>query len=275
MRTALIAAAVLVLGAGIAAPLAFAQAPKQGPGWFIPGAAHQPTPPRAVVHPVLPEQAKQAAPSAAAAEQPIPQLPPLPKGPAAPAAVMGVLSVPNVYRQSTAVQGIEKAIGARRKALNEAAKKEQAVWRKMQDALAHDRSKLSAGQIRAREKALQQRITKAQKEFSGRNQQTEEAARAAIAKVNRMLIAVIRQVAESRGMNLVLHREQVALNMDSFDITDAVAKSLNKVLPKVSVPPDSAMPIGPTASRNEERSAAAPVAPLPVPPVPASDGPKR
>lgn len=185
---------------------------------------------------------------------------------------MGVLSVPDVYRQSTAVQGIEKIIDGRRKALNEAAAKEQAVWRQMQESLGHDRPKLSPEQIRAREKALQERITKAQKEFAGRNQQIEEAARAAISQVNRMLIAVIRQVAESRGMNLVLHREQVALNMDSFDITDEVAKSLNKVLPKVTVPPDSAMPIGPQAGAGKPQAAPAPTpaAPLPVPPAPAA-----
>lgn len=181
---------------------------------------------------------------------------------------MGVLSVPDVYRQSTAVQGIEKIIDGRRKELNDAAAKEQAAWRKMQESLGHDRPKLSPEQIRAREKALQQRITEAQKEFTGRNQQIEEAARAAISQVNRMLIAVIRQVAESRGMNLVLHREQVALNMDSFDITDEVAKSLNKVLPKVTVPPDSAMPVGPQAGASGSEAAPAPAGPLPVPPTP-------
>ncbi len=217
-------------------------APQQGPGWFIPG-QH----PAAVPVPARPAPAPAPAPlqaAASAAPPAIPQLPALPKAPSPPAAVMGVLSVPDVYRQSNAVQAVQKVINARREALNQDAIKEQAVWRQMQEALAHDRPKLSPEQIRAREAALQDRITNAQKTFSGRNQQIQEAAQVAIGEVNRMLIAVIRQVAESHGMNLVLHREQVALNMNAFDITDEVAKNLNLRLPSVTVPPDGAMPVG-------------------------------
>ena len=38
-------------------------------------------------------------------------------------------------------------------------------------------------------------------------------------------------------MNLVLHRSQVALNVQEFDITDAVAAQLNRALPTVQIPP--------------------------------------
>ncbi len=62
----------------------------------------------------------------------------------------------------------------------------------------------------------------------------------ALGQIERTLIAVIRQVATSRGMNLVLHRAQVALNMNEFDITEEVTKQLNQVLPSVTVPPDDA-----------------------------------
>ncbi len=55
-------------------------------------------------------------------------------------------------------------------------------------------------------------------------------------------MAVIRQVSESRGMNLVLHRQQVALNVNEFDITNQVAGELNRILPSVSIPPDGVAP---------------------------------
>ena len=272
----------LIAMAGLASTLLLPQAgmaqtaPQQGPGWFVPGRSHPaaaPAPVRAAPAPQPPRPAQQAA------APPIPQLPALPKAKPPPAAVMGVLSVPDVYHQSTAAQEVEKVINARRKALNQDAVKEQGVWRKMQAALAHDRPKLTPEQIRARETALQDRITHAQKEFAGRNQQIQEAAQVAIGQVNRMLIAVIRQVAESHGMNLVLHLEQVALNMNEFDITDEVAKQLNKMLPSVTIPPDSAMPVGPP--KGPSAGVSGPVegagipAPLPIPPAPAADAPKR
>ena len=196
---------------------------------------------------------------------------------------MGVLSVPDVYRQSTAVQEMEKIINQRRNVLRDEAVNEQAVWRQMQAQLAQDRAKLTPAEIRARETALQDRITSAQQTFARRNQRIQEAAQVAIGEVNRMLIAVIRQVAESRGMNLVLHRGQVALNMNTFDITDEVASQLNRLIPSVKVPPDSAMPVGPLRSTAPGVAPGPPVAaagrppaaPLPLPPAVAAGAPKH
>ncbi|MGH7077902.1 MAG: OmpH family outer membrane protein, partial [Acetobacteraceae bacterium] len=154
-------------------PLLAQPQPSQGQGWFIPGSPHH-TAPAPASHPA-PVAAPQHAPAALPALPPIPQLPALPKGPVPPAAVMGVLSVPDVYRQSTAVQAMQKIVTERRNALSQDAIKEQTVWRKMQAELADQRAKLTPAQIRERETALQSRITKAQKDFAGRNQQIQEA----------------------------------------------------------------------------------------------------
>ncbi|MBN9509830.1 MAG: OmpH family outer membrane protein [Alphaproteobacteria bacterium] len=173
---------------------------------------------------------------------PAPELPPIPKGEAPPAAVIGVLGVPEVMRASTAAQAVEKVIGERRNKLNEDAQKEQGVWRDMQQALVNDRAKLSADQIRKRERDLQERITNAQRTFRERNRIIQEAAQYALQQIERTLVGVIRQVAEARGMNLVLHRSQVALNVNQFDITGQVAEQLNKVLVSVVIPPDGVSP---------------------------------
>ncbi|MDA8250364.1 MAG: OmpH family outer membrane protein [Rhodospirillales bacterium] len=200
---------------------------------------------------------------------PPPELPPVAKGEAPPAAVIGVLGVPEVMRASTAAQEVEKTIGARRNKLNEDAQKEQQAWRDMQQALANDRTKLNAEQIRARERALQERITNAQRTFRERNRVIQEAAQYALAQIERTLVSVIRQVSESRGMNLVLHRSQVALNVNQFDITEQVTTQLNKVLPKVIVPPDGVTPAEMVAAAKKEAAKAAAAKPA-VPAVPAA-----
>ena len=249
--------------------------------WFMPGQPHPaptaPTPPRANRPPphierapplAVPVQANRAAP----AEQtqpgpqvqlpPIPQLPALARGPTPPAAVIGVLGVPEVMRASTAAQQVEKILGARRDKLNQDAQKEQAAWRDLQQSLANERAKLSAEQIRAREHELQERITNAQRQFRERNKIIQDAAQYALAQIERTLIAVIRQVSESRGMNLVLHRAQVALNVNEFDITLQVTEQLNKLLPSVNIPPDGQEPplvanAGPNAGTNTGTNAGA------------------
>ena len=254
----------LTLAAALAAftlsPLAV---PAAAQGYFVPGqakpaapargAARKPVPraPTPTPAPVPPDaqDAGPAPPDTAEAPPPLqPQLPPppelptLPKGAAPPAAVIGVMGVPDVMRASSAAQAIEKTIGQRREALNLDAQKEQAAWREMQQALQADRAKLSPDQVRARERALQERITNAQRQFRDRGRIIQEAAQYALAQIERTLIAVIRQVADSRGMNLVLHRAQVALNVNEFDITDQVTTQLNKIIPTVVIPPDGVEP---------------------------------
>ncbi len=156
--------------------------------------------------------------------------------------VIGVIGVPDVMRASTAAQQVDRAIGERREKLNSDAQKEQAAWRDLQQALAAHRSTMSPEQIRAKERELQERITNAQRQFRDRNRIIQEAAQVALNEIQSALIAVIRQVSESHGMNLVLHRQQVALNVNDFDITDQVTEQLNKILPTVNISPDGVSP---------------------------------
>ena len=238
----------------LAAP---ALAQQQGPGWFVPGGqpqggqAQRPrqSAPRPQPGPVQPQvsaapqdQAEAEQPSPQVQLPPVPELPALPRGANPPAAVVGVLGIPDIMRASAAAQQIEKTIGERREKLNQDAQKEQAAWRDLQQQLANQRAKLSADQIRDKERELQDRITRAQKEFRDRNRIIQEAGQYGLAQIERMLIAVIRQVAESHGMNLVLHRNQVALNINEFDITQQVGEQLNKTLSSVALPPDGVSP---------------------------------
>ena len=64
----------------------------------------------------------------------------------------------------------------------------------------------------------------------------------ALGQIERELGQVIRTVAASRGMNLVLHQEQIALNIQPFDISPQVANQLNAVLPSVFIPADGVDP---------------------------------
>ncbi len=271
VRASMLLAALLVPGA-------IAVAQQQGPDWFVPGQQQPrptqrpaapgkpaqrptpstPTPPPIVQVPPLqpPGGGGAGAESGAEASEALPQaplppppeLPPMAKGTPPPVATMGVLGVPDVMRVSTAAQQVEKAIGERRDRLNQDAQKEQGTWRDLQQALASQRGTLTPEQIRNREKELQDRITNAQKQFRERNKIIQEAAQYSLAQIERTLVSVIRQVAESRGMNLVLHRAQVALNVNEFDITQDVADQLNKALPSVVIPADGVSPAAAAAA---------------------------
>ena len=251
-RSIAAAAAVLILS-----PLS-AYAQSSQPGWFVPSQPSQGAPQRgpaeghgtrhAVRLPDLgqpipatpkPDPSAQAA-AEAQANAPIPSLPPLIHENPPPPPIIGVIGVPDVLQAATAAQGVDKVIQQRRSALTEEAQKEQDLWRRTQEALADPRAHFSPDELRARELQLQNRIASDQLAFRNQEARIQAAAQVSLGQIERTLIAVIRQVATSRGMNLVLHRAQVALNMNDFDITEEVTKQLNQVLPSVTVPPDAA-----------------------------------
>jgi Skp family chaperone for outer membrane proteins len=201
---------------------------------------------------------------------PAPVLPTLPKAATPPPAVIGVFDVPEVMHASTAAQQVEKSIGERREKLNEDVQKEQDAWRTLQQSLLNDRARLTADQIRDRERQLQDRITNSQRVFRTRAQVLQDASQYALAQIERTMQAVLEQVAANHGMNLVLHRQQTALNFNAFDITPDVEQQMNKVLPNVLIPPDGVEPptlppaspsAGPAAAAGTPAGTAAATAP--------------
>jgi Skp family chaperone for outer membrane proteins len=159
-----------------------------------------------------------------------------------PTAIVGVLGVPDVMRMSSAAQAVDKVIGARKQELQVAIQRAQTSWREMEQTLRADAPKLSRDVLLTRERALQERVNADRHSLQEHQRIIQEAAQVALGQIERTLIGIIRQVSESRGMNLVLHRSQVALNVQEFDITDAVAAQLNRALPTVQIPPADADP---------------------------------
>ena len=173
-------------------------------------------------------------------------------------------------RASTAAQEIERVIGERRRKLNDDAQKEQAAWRDIQQQLGAQRGNASQDQLRAKERELQERITSAQRKFRDRNRVIQEALQYSLAQIERTLAGVLQQVAASHGMNMVLHRAQVALNTPDFDVSQEVVDQLNRILPSVVIPPDGVSP-----SQMAPPLAAAPPAPAPAPAAPAAAAGRR
>ncbi len=259
---------IVVLGAAgvlLAVPSGLAQQAPQGQNWFIPGQSRAAPERRAPARAAAPAPAAEppmaeAAPTDQAAAEttppeqlnvqlpPAPPVPDVPHGSLPPASVIGVLSVPDVLRTSIAYQAADKIISERRQKLNDDAQKEQAKLRDLGQQLANDRAKLSAEQIRAKEKDLQDRISESRRSFTERNRVIQEQGQYALLQIQRTLSEVVQKVAGSRSMNLVLQRAEVAVNIPEFDITMQVVEVLNKTLPTVVIPAEGVSPVNATST---------------------------
>ncbi len=285
------------LGLGLASLLAGTTPPamaQSNPGYFIPP---QPSAPRAAA-PRAPRAARQVPVAAAPLPPPIqeadqgggvgeeqagqPQLPPLPHPPipnlaalpkanTPPPVVIGVLSVPDVMRQSSADQIIQRIIGARKEKLRGDIEHSQASWRQIYQQLQAEAPKLTPEQGHARARQLQDRVDAERRQLRQRDLIIAEAGQVALNQIESTLLAVVKQVAESRGMNVVLHRGQVALNMPQFDITDQVVAKLNELQPTVQIPAENVDPANlPKDWANASMPPSVPVTPPAATPVAAA-----
>jgi Skp family chaperone for outer membrane proteins len=230
LRSALLGLPVLILLAPASAP-----AQQQGQEWFIPGQQQQ-RPAQGAQPQQRPAQQGQATAQrpAAAGQRP-------------PAPVLAMVDVPEVNRLSAAFNQVREEIERRRARLNEDLQREQARWREEQQALAAARATLAPETLRERERALQDRISDAQRIFRDRNRALEAAGQVGLQQIEQALSAVITQVAQSRGINFVVPRQLVIFNEPGFDITDEVAAQINRVLRTVNLPPEGQMPAQPPA----------------------------
>jgi hypothetical protein len=116
-------------------------------------------------------------------------------------------------------------------------------------------------QLRERERGLQDRITDSQRIFRERSRTIEQAAQQALVEIEQTLGVVIRQVAASRNVNLVLPRPLVIFNEPPFDLTEEVAQQFNKVLKSVKMPPEATGTEAPPAIAAPARPAASETVP--------------
>jgi Skp family chaperone for outer membrane proteins len=156
--------------------------------------------------------------------------------------VIGVVDVPEIQRVSTAFNQVRQEIERRRTKLNEDVQNEQQRWRDEQQRLGNERGGLSPEQLRTRERTLQDQITDSQRILRDRARDLEQLAQQALREIEQALAIVIRQVAASRNINLVLPRPLIIYNDPAFDMTEEVAVQLNRMISGVNLPPDPSAP---------------------------------
>jgi len=222
----------LTLFLGLAATPALAQ---QNQEWFVPGQGGQ----RPAQGQQQPRPAQSQPAQRPAQQQQAPRPAALPAGSPPPTAVIGIVDIPEIQRLSTAFNQVREEIERRRTRLNDDLQREQNGWREAQQALAVQRTQMNPDQIRNRERELQDRITDSQRIFRNRSQAIEQAAQQSLMQIEEGLAGVVRQVAGSRNVNMVIPRPLVIMNDPGFDLTEEVAQQFNRVLRQVSIAPDS------------------------------------
>ena len=149
--------------------------------------------------------------------------------------VVGLVDVQRILKQSSAGQSLEKAWVAKNKVLNaEIAKTEQELRARRQQ-LDQQRSSLPPADHQAKMAQLDKDINAKRKTLSAKRKELEQARNKGLEQIFKTLDVVIKDIAEKRGLTLVLNRSLVVLAAENWDITPDVQKALDAKLPKVGM----------------------------------------
>lgn len=149
--------------------------------------------------------------------------------------VVGTLDVPELLTQSKAGKSLASTLQQRGKAINaDIGKKEQGLRAKRQQ-LEQQRASLQPADYEAKLSALEKEFAALRKDATTKRKEIEKAQNTGLEQIRKALDGVIREVADKRGLTLIINRSAVVLGADDWDITEEVKKALDAKLPSVKI----------------------------------------
>lgn len=149
--------------------------------------------------------------------------------------VIGTLDWQEIQTQSKAGKSLVTTLQQRAKSINaDVSKKEQAIRAKRQQ-LEQQRASLQPADYEAKLSALEKEFAALRQDATSKRKDLEKARNAGFEQILKVLDGVIRDVADKRGLTLILHRSAVVLGADAWDITEEVKKALDAKLPSVKI----------------------------------------
>lgn len=148
---------------------------------------------------------------------------------------VGVIDSRTIIEKSAAFKDVRTQIEAKFKEHQTAATKMQEDLKKRDQDLESKRTVLSKDAFEKQSSALTNEAEEANKKVYMQRMSIDQAFQEALAKIEDALLNVVAEHAKADSITLVLQKMQTLYNEEAMDISEAVAKLLDKKLPKVIV----------------------------------------
>lgn len=153
-----------------------------------------------------------------------------------PPTTAAVVDLQRILSDSKAARSINDQIDARRKSyLDELSREEQRLYEQDKQ-LVRQRAVLSPEVFAQRRREFEQNVQEVQRLSQERRRQLEGARTAALGEVRTAVVALMDELAQDRGFNLVLPSAGIIVFSPTIDLTDTVMSQLDQRLPNVKVP---------------------------------------
>ncbi len=149
--------------------------------------------------------------------------------------VIAILDMERILRDSKAATTLRQEIDKQRQVHQTKLQEQEKALRTADQELARQRSVLSAEAFAAKRQELQEQAMGLQQEFVSRQTEMEELFGKGIGQVRNALAEVAKEIAEERGISLILLKATIVLADRDLDITEEALRRLDERLPSVNL----------------------------------------
>ncbi|MEJ0071678.1 MAG: OmpH family outer membrane protein [Pseudomonadota bacterium] len=157
-----------------------------------------------------------------------------PPGPLA-APAIGIVDMALIQDQARAIKSIAERMRKEEAGAKSEFEPRERGFRTAQQNLQVDRTTLSAEKFAERQRDLERQAGDLQRDEEARRRQLSTAFADAMRQVEVALNSIFKEVANERGLNMILRKDALMLGDDRLDITEDVKQRLDKRLPNVSI----------------------------------------
>ena len=145
--------------------------------------------------------------------------------------VLAIIDVQKVLRDSTAVSALSRKIEEQKVLHQEELREQERALRDADQELARQRSILSPEAYAKKRGELEQRVATLQREARNRKRGLDKVFTQGMIKVQAELARIAKEIAEERGLDLILSKATVVLVKPKFELTQEAVRRLNDRLP--------------------------------------------
>ncbi len=145
--------------------------------------------------------------------------------------VLAIIDVQKVRSESTAVKALSRRIAEQKAQHQDELREQERALREADQELARQRSILSPEAYAKKRGELERRVATLQREAQNRKRSLDKVFAQGMAKVQAELNKVATEIAEERGLDLILSKTTVVLVKPKFELTQEAVRRLNARLP--------------------------------------------
>lgn len=146
-----------------------------------------------------------------------------------------VVDFDRVIQRSIAMQGVSQSVAGLRRLLSARFREEENRLRSRETELAELRTVLGADEFARERRAFEQEIVDIQRDAQLNRARLDAAEESAAARVREVLIGILAELAEQRGVQAVLDSSNVVLFSPRLNVSEEARAQLDRILPRVNL----------------------------------------